>query len=81
MNHYSKENKSGAISGDIYISIERVIENAGKFSKTVEDELHRVMIHGTLHLLGYKDKSKTEKAEMTKQEDVCLKELGKLKKE
>jgi len=72
---YSSENKTKAISGDIYISIERVIENAEKFSKTFEDELHRVMIHGTLHLLGYKDKSKTEKAEMTKQEDSCLRGL------
>ena len=73
---YSMDNKNQAISGDIYISIERVRENAGKFSKTVEQELHRVIIHGTLHLLGYKDKTKAAKAEMTKQEEVCLKELG-----
>ena len=78
---YTIENKRGAVSGDIYISIERVIENAGTFSKTVEDELLRVMIHGTLHLLGYKDKTKTDKATMRKQEDACLKQLGKIKKE
>ena len=71
--------KKGArgISGDIFISIDRVKENANKFSKTFEDELHRVIIHGVLHLLGYKDKTKIAKAEMTKQEDFCLKALKK----
>lgn len=65
------------ISGDIFISIDRVKENANKFSKTFEDELHRVIIHGVLHLLGYKDKTKIAKAEMRKQEDRCLKALKK----
>lgn len=68
---------STTISGDIFISIDRVRENADKFSKTFEDELHRVIIHGVLHLLGYKDKSKVAKEEMTKQEDLCLKALKK----
>src|ERR1035437_6245232 len=75
---YSQENVKLNISGDIYISIERVKENALKFSKSFEDELHRVLIHGTLHLLGYKDKTKIAKAEMTKQEDLCLTLLKKL---
>lgn len=70
---YSKENHLLPVSGDIFISIDRVKENASKFSKTFEDELHRVIIHGVLHLLGYTDKTKTTKAEMTKQEDACLK--------
>lgn len=74
---YSKEDAKLAISGDIFISIDRVQENADKFSKTFEDELHRVIIHGVLHLLGYKDKTKIAKAEMTKQEDLCLKALKK----
>ncbi len=69
----------GIIAGDIFISIERVKENSEKFSKTFEEELHRVIIHGVLHLLGYKDKTKTAKTEMTKQEDVCLKELKKFR--
>ena len=71
--------KKGArgISGDIFISIDRVQENADKFSKTFEDELHRVIIHGVLHLLGYKDKTKIAKTEMTKQEDSCLKAFKK----
>lgn len=68
-----------AISGDILISIDRVKENATKFSKSFEEELHRVIIHGVLHLLGHKDKTKAAKAEMTKQEDVCLKGLKKLR--
>ncbi len=73
---YSLDDKRQAISGDIFISIERVQENAEKFSKSFEQELHRVIIHGTLHLLGYKDKTKAAKAEMTRQEELCLKELG-----
>lgn len=72
---YSKENPKQAISGDIFISIDRIKENAEKFSKTFENELHRVMIHGVLHLLGYTDKTKLAKTEMTKQEDLCLKKL------
>lgn len=72
---YSKDDSKMPISGDIFISVERVEENAKKFGKTKENEMHRVLIHGTLHLLGYKDKTKATKAEMTKQEDLCLKDL------
>jgi probable rRNA maturation factor len=75
---YSKENKLLPISGDIFISVDRVKENAIKFSKSFEEELHRVIIHGTLHLLGYADKTKIAKAEMTKQEDICLAALKKM---
>ena len=74
---YSKDDSKMPISGDIFISVERVEENAKKFGKTKENEMHRVLIHGTLHLLGYKDKTKATKAEMTKQEDLCLKDLAK----
>lgn len=70
---YSKENHLLPISGDIFISVDRVKENAQKFSKSFEDELHRVIIHGVLHLLGYTDKTKKAKTEMTEQEDACLK--------
>jgi len=72
---YSKEDGKQPVSGDIFISIDRVKENAEKFSKTFENELHRVIIHGTLHLLGYADKSRVAKAEMTAEEDRCLKQL------
>jgi len=60
------------IEGDIFISIERVKENAKKFNAEFEIELHRVIIHGILHLIGYTDKSKTEKALMREKEDTYL---------
>ncbi len=66
---YSESNQ---IDGEIYISIERVRENAIKFEKTFEEELHRVMIHGVLHILGLKDKSPAQKSTMRKKEEACL---------
>jgi len=66
------------ISGDIIISIERVEENAKKFKTEFENEVHRVLAHGVLHLLGYKDKAKADIAEMRKQEELALKLLRKL---
>ena len=60
------------IVGDIFISIDRIRENAAKFSHTEADELHRVIIHGALHLLGYKDKSPADKKKMTLKEDFYL---------
>jgi len=60
------------IAGDIFISVERVRENAKELGLNDTDELHRVIIHGTLHLLGYSDKSKSSKAQMTDKEDLYL---------
>jgi len=60
------------LEGEIYISIERVQENAVKYNIPFNEELHRVMIHGILHLLGYKDKKTAEKALMRKKEEACL---------
>jgi rRNA maturation RNase YbeY len=60
------------IIGDIFISIDRVKENAKSFDTTFINELNRVIIHGVLHLLGYKDKSKNDKALMTQKEDFYL---------
>ena len=57
------------IGGDIFISIERVLENAEKFNEVFENELHRVMIHGILHFIGYKDKLKKDKTLMRTKED------------
>ena len=74
---YSKGDLKQAVSGDILISVDRVNENSKTFSKSFESELHRVMIHGILHLLGYNDKTGPAKAEMRKQEDLCLRALGK----
>lgn len=60
------------VSGDIYISVPRVRENAATFAVLFIDELHRVMIHGVLHLLGYKDKTKDAKCIMRGKEDYYL---------
>lgn len=60
------------INGDIYISIERVEENAIDFKVTFLEELQRVMVHGVLHCLGFKDKTEEDQKEMTIQEDRAL---------
>ena len=60
------------ISGDIFVSVERVTENAHKFGVNFEKELDRVIIHGVLHLAGYKDKSKEEANTMREREDFYL---------
>ena len=62
----------GVISGDVYISTQRVGENAQKYNVTFEDELHRVIIHGVLHYLGFKDKSEEEKNLMRNKENTAL---------
>jgi probable rRNA maturation factor len=62
----------GDIVGDIFISIERIRENAAKFGHSETEELHRVIIHGALHLLGYTDKSVVTKKKMTQKEDEYL---------
>jgi rRNA maturation RNase YbeY len=64
--------QKGVLTADIYISIDRVKENADKFNVLFQDEIHRVMIHGVLHLLGFKDKKPAEKALMRKKEEACL---------
>ncbi|NQX41912.1 rRNA maturation RNase YbeY [Pedobacter steynii] len=66
------------IVGDIFISLERIQENAKEFKHTIADELCRVMAHGTLHLLGYKDKGKAAKTLMTEKEDYYLAKLKSL---
>lgn len=75
---YSNERKQDVefrVSGDIYISIPRVKENAKKFGVDFRDELHRVMVHGLLHLFGYKDKKAVDKTKMKQKEDFYLKKL------
>ena len=57
------------VGGDIFISIERVLENAEEFNEVFENELHRVMIHGVLHFMGYKDKTKKDKILMRTKEN------------
>ncbi|QEM13160.1 rRNA maturation RNase YbeY [Mucilaginibacter rubeus] len=62
----------GDIVGDIFISIDRIRENGSKFKTGETNELHRVIIHGALHLLGYTDKSVVTKEKMTQKEDEYL---------
>lgn len=69
---FDNSEKDKYIVGDIFISVDRVRENAISFKASEQDELHRVMIHGTLHLLGYPDKGKEAKAVMTSKENYYL---------
>ncbi|MBR1850633.1 MAG: rRNA maturation RNase YbeY [Bacteroidales bacterium] len=64
--------EDGLISGDILISVERVEENAQAFATTFDRELHRVIIHGVLHLLGQGDKTEADAARMRAREDEAL---------
>ena len=63
------------VSGDILISLDRVGENAHQFGCSFERELHRVVIHGVLHLLGFKDKTDADAAQMRLKEEESLKLL------
>lgn len=60
------------INGEVYISVNRVKENSDKYGVSFQSELHRVMIHGVLHLLGYDDKTPAKVQKMRKMEDMCL---------
>lgn len=74
---FNNSEKEPYIDADIYISIERVAENATALKVPYEEELHRVIIHGILHLLGYKDKTPEQKKVMRLKEDECLSLLQK----
>lgn len=69
---FDNSDTNKVIWGDIFISIDRVNENAIKYNIPMADELHRVIIHGALHLLGYTDKSPIDKKKMTLKEDFYL---------
>ncbi|MCR9171247.1 MAG: rRNA maturation RNase YbeY [bacterium] len=60
------------ISGDLLISVDRVKENAGDLQVDWKNELYRVVVHGVLHIIGYKDKSDKERSEMREKEDFYL---------
>jgi probable rRNA maturation factor len=72
---FDQSDKPRHLKGDIFVSIERVKENAKKNKIPFISELHRVLIHGVLHILGYKDKTSKEKQEMREKEDECLEKL------
>ena len=69
---FDNSDSTKLIHGDIYISIDRIQANAITYDTTFREELHRVMLHGILHLMGYGDKNKTLRAEMKKKEDYWL---------
>lgn len=60
------------LSAEFHISIDRIRENAVTFNRSFKDELHRVMAHGVLHLIGFDDLCEEDEAEMRRQEDKCL---------
>jgi rRNA maturation RNase YbeY len=60
------------VNGDLYISIDRIKENAKQYKNSIENELHRVMIHGIMHLCGYKDKTPEDQNVMSAKEDFYL---------
>lgn len=69
-------NMGKLLSGEIYISVERVIENAKDFETNFSEELHRVLIHGILHFCGYKDKTASDKKTMRTKEDDAIKSFN-----
>lgn len=60
------------LSAEFHISIDRIKDNAVAFNRSFEDELHRVMAHGVLHLIGFDDLTDDDEKEMRKQEEFCL---------
>lgn len=76
---FDNSETEGELEGDIFISIDRVKENSQDYTKHFEDELHRVIIHGVLHLIGFGDKIKKEAEEMRRQEETSLSLLQSLK--
>ena len=64
--------KGKTISGDIFVSLQRISDNASTLSKDFDSELKRVLAHGVLHLCGYKDKSEEDEKEMRRKEDYYI---------
>ncbi|WP_265131984.1 rRNA maturation RNase YbeY [Chryseobacterium oranimense] len=64
--------KGKTISGEIFVSLQRISDNASTLSRDYEEELKRVLAHGILHLAGYKDKTEEEEKEMRRMEDLYL---------
>jgi len=72
---FDLSDQEGIIDGEIYISIDRVKENSKLFNVAFITEMIRVVAHGYLHLIGYKDKTPTQKEEMRKQEEYFIKQF------
>lgn len=70
--------ENDTVSGDLFISIERIKENAIKYNTQFLDELHRVIIHGIFHLLGFDDKTEDERMKMRSKENGALEQINKI---
>lgn len=70
--------KGEAVAGEIYISVDRVVENARDLRLTFKEEMLRVIFHGVLHLCGYGDKTKAQEKEMREREDYYLRKYSKV---
>ena len=68
--------EGNTVSGELYISVDTVEANAQEYNETFRNEMHRVIIHGILHLLGYDDHSEEDIAQMREQEDLALDDLS-----
>ena len=71
--------KGKTISAEIFVSLQRISDNASTLSRDYEDELRRVLAHGILHLIGYKDKTEEEEKKMRRMEDLYLSKYRDLK--
>ena len=69
--------EDGVISSEFCISVDRIADNALRLGRSFEEELHRVIIHGVLHLVGFDDLTDEDRKKMRSQEDKCLKILFK----
>lgn len=69
---FDQSEEDNVVEGDIFISIDRIRENAETYNVTADEELRRVMVHGVLHLMGFKDKTEAEIAEMREKEAEYL---------
>ena len=68
--------EGNTVNGELYISVDTVEANAQEYNETFRNEMHRVIIHGILHLLGYDDHSEEDIAQMREQEDLALDDLS-----
>ena len=69
---FNNSTEKKKLNADIYISVDRVKANAKRFDVTFRDELHRILVHGILHLTGFDDKNEKYRAEMRRAEDLWL---------
>jgi len=69
---FNQSSSENVISGEIYISVDRILANAALLKLDFSQELHRVLIHGILHLIGFNDTTERERKEMRKREQISL---------